>query len=49
MSWFCERFPLIAKALLNNRRPWDLAKIERLSAEQRNGYEELTEVININA
>ena len=45
LSWLCERYPLIAKALLIDRRPWDLAKIEHLPPQHRTGYDTETEVL----
>ncbi|KAE9381905.1 hypothetical protein N431DRAFT_15583 [Stipitochalara longipes BDJ] len=39
LAWLCERCPLIAKVLLIDRTPWDLAKIEHLPREKRKGYE----------
>jgi hypothetical protein len=39
LSWLCERYPLIAKALLIDRRPSDLAKIEHLPPQHRLGYD----------
>jgi len=39
LEWLCERYPMVAKALLIDRRPWDLAKIEHVPGEHRKGYE----------
>jgi len=45
LTWLCERYPKVSKALLIDRRPWDLAKIENVPREHRKGYETVTDVI----